>query len=90
MSTSISIHHLGIGNPAHSLRELATEMHFAGAYCFKTFIPKILRRLCPLLLLSLSLAAFARDLETLPGTKPLAAEGDLSSKMIEQVASSSR
>src|SRR6185503_2284576 len=61
------------------------EMHLTGADCCKEFIPKILRRLCPLLLLSLSLAAFARDLETLPGTKPLAAEGDLSSKMIEQV-----
>jgi hypothetical protein len=37
------------------------------------------------LLLSLSLAAFARDLETLPGTKPLAARVICRPKMIEQV-----
>ena len=62
-------------------------MHLAGAYCFKKFIPKILHRFRPLLVLIFSLAALAqaRDLETLPGTKPLATEGDLSLKMIEQV-----
>ena len=60
-------------------------MHLTGAHCLRKFIPKILQRLCPLLLLSLSLAAFARDSETLSGTKPLKTEGDLSLKMVEQV-----
>ena len=85
LSTSILIHHLGIRNPAHSSRELTTEMHLRGADCFTKLIPKIPYRLCLLLVLSFSLAPFAGNLETLPGTKPLTTEGDLSLKMIEQV-----